>query len=166
MSTVGVLEQQLSHTHTHTPTHTAAWWQFYISTCCAHAQLHTLAEETSAAQPWRLRQPRGVRAAPRLRNSLPENSRWNTKSAGAPTVCGPSSVNAAAVRQAAGPRKAVACARRRTVATGQPRAISASALGPATAVAAIAATGGSRLTYVRTYIRRRLSIFELYEQFV
>ncbi len=69
--------------------------------------------------------------------------RW---SRGAPTVCGPSSLKAAAVRHAAGPRKAVACASRRTRATGQPRAMSASALGPATAVAAMAATGGSRLT--------------------
>ena len=52
------------------------------------------------------------------------------------------------------------------MATGQPRAISASALGPATAVAAIAATGGSRLTYVRRLLIIRLSIILLYTQTV
>ena len=58
-------------------------------------------------------------------------------------MVGPSSQAAAPTRQAAGPKKATACALLRTRATGHPAAISASAEGPATAEAAMAAIGGS-----------------------
>ena len=54
----------------------------------------------------------------------------------------------AASRQAAGPRNARHCAALRTRSTGTPRAISASAEGPAIAEAAMAATGGSSDTWV------------------
>jgi hypothetical protein len=65
----------------------------------------------------------------------------------APTVVAPSSQVAAATRQAVGPRNATACAALRTRATGHPAAMSASAEGPAMALAAMAAAGGSRDTY-------------------
>ena len=58
----------------------------------------------------------------------------------------PSSVTDAAARQAVGPKKATACAALRTRATGQPDAMRASAVGPAIALAAIAAAGGRRDT--------------------
>lgn len=58
-------------------------------------------------------------------------------------MVGPSSQAAAPTRQAAGPKNATACADLRTRATGHPAAISASAEGPATADAAMAAIGGS-----------------------
>lgn len=64
-----------------------------------------------------------------------------------PTDRGPPSDMLAASRQAAGPRKARHCAVLRTVTTGTPRAISASAEGPAIADTAMAAMGGRRDTW-------------------